>query len=318
MFSRQRLPFISLISFLSLASFLRLYNLTWNSFDNDEAFSWATSHRPLFQLINESFHMQGDPHPPVYWVMLKLWMMIASESEVAIRLLTVFFGIIFVALTFALARKLFSPSAGVAASVFAAFSSYLIWNSQDARMYIPAATFGLAGMVCLVNGLQDFRSFKNFGSLWWVSYFLFTTLSCYTHLGASFLLPVHALIIAYSFITDRKRSIPAIISFAAVCLAFLPFALNVWNNSGVSPIGNRYAPTLDQILHNATLVLWTNYAPFSIALQWFVVLFVGAIFLIGVIFSRRSPLGRLLVASYYLVPPVCLLHRITLCRFSSS
>ena len=41
--------------------------------------------------------MQGDPHPPVYWVMLKLWMMVAGESEVAIRLLTVFFGIIFVA-----------------------------------------------------------------------------------------------------------------------------------------------------------------------------------------------------------------------------
>ncbi|MBI5349016.1 MAG: glycosyltransferase family 39 protein [Chloroflexi bacterium] len=216
MFSRQRLPFISLISFLSIASFLRLYDLTWNSFDNDEAFSWATSHRPLLQLINESFHMQGDPHPPVYWVMLKLWMMIAGESEMAIRLLTVFFGIIFIALTFALARKLFSPSAGVAASLFAALNSYLIWNSQDARMYIPSATFGLAGMVCLVNGLSaDLRDFKNLGGLWWLGYFLFTTLSCYTHLGASFLLPVHALIIAYSFITDRKRSIPAIISFAA-------------------------------------------------------------------------------------------------------
>jgi len=247
--------------------------------------------------------MQGDPHPPVYWVMLKLWMMVAGESEEAIRLLTVFFGIIFVALTFALARKLFSPRAGVAASTFAALSSYLIWNSQDARMYIPSATFGLAGMVCLVNGLKDPSGFKNpKGLVWWIGYFLFTTLSCYTHLGASFLLPVHGIIIAYSFITNRKRSLPAIISFFAICLAFLPFALNVWNNSGVSPIGNRYAPTLDQILHNATFVLWTNYAPLSIAQQWFVVSFVGAIFLIGVIFSPRSNLGRLIATTYYLVP----------------
>jgi len=299
---RQRLPFISLISFLSLASFLRLYNLTWNSFDNDEAFSWATSHRPLLQLIEESFHMQGDPHPPVYWVMLKLWMMIAGESEVAIRSLTVFFGIIFIALTFALARKLFSPSAGVAASLFAALSSYLIWNSQDARMYIPSATLGLAGVVCLVRGLQDLSGVKHLTGLKWISYFIFTTLSCYTHLGAAFLLPLHAIIIAYSFITNRRRSIPAIISFVAVCLAFLPFALNVWNNSAVSPIGNRYAPTLDQILHNATLVLWTNYAPLSMTQQWLVVLLIGAMFLIGILFSRGSILGRLTAASYYLVP----------------
>ena len=168
---RKPISLIFLLSFSSLflAASLRLYNLTWNSFDNDEAFSWATSHRPLFQLVEESFHMQGDPHPPVYWVMLKLWMMIAGESEVAIRLLTVFFGIIFVALTFALSRKLFSPSAGdavgSAASLFAALSSYLIWNSQDARMYIPAATFGLAGMVCLVNG-QDPSGLKPEGSNW--------------------------------------------------------------------------------------------------------------------------------------------------------
>lgn len=310
MLSRQRISLIPLLSLSSLflAALLRLYNVTWNSFDNDEAFSWATSHRPLLQLIDESFHMQGDPHPPVYWVMLKLWMMIAGESEVAIRLLTVFFGIIFVALTFALARKLFSPSAGVAASTFAALSSYLIWNSQDARMYIPAATLGLAGMVCLVHLISPARRsatpfpVKRGRAGVGVAYFVFTTLSCYTHLGASFLLPVHAIIIAYSFITDRKQSILAIIFFAAICLAFLPFALNVWNNSGVSPIGNRYAPTLDQILHTATLVLWTNYAPFSIAQQWFVVVFVGAIFLIGVTFSRRSKLRRLLTASYYLVP----------------
>jgi hypothetical protein len=170
-------------------------------------------------------------------------------------------------------------------------------------------------MVCLVTALAtdgvtdvaDKRPYllhplKKSVAKWWISYFVFTTLSCYTHLGASFLLPVHAIVIAYSFITDRKRSLPAIISFAAISLAFLPFALNVWNNSGVSPIGNRYAPTLDQILHTATLVLWTNYAPLSITQQWLVVLFVGAIFLIGIIFSRRSPLGRVLIASYYLVP----------------
>lgn len=306
---RQRISLLSLSS-LFLASSLRLYNLTWNSFDNDEAFSWATSHRPLFQLINESFHMQGDPHPPVYWVMLKLWMMIAGESEVAIRLLTVFFGIIFVALTFALARKLFSPSAGVAASLFAALSSYLIWNSQDARMYIPSATFGLAGLVCLVNGLQDFRSRtrrENFGSLWWVGYFIFTTLSCYTHLGASFLLPVHAIIIAYSFITDRKRSLPAIISFAAISLAFLPFALNVWNNSGVSPIGNRTAPSLDNILFTATLLLSAYRADLSVTQHWIVVMGIGITFLIGVLFARESKrisrgFGRLAIASFYLVP----------------
>ena len=287
---------------VGLAATLRFYNLTWNSFDNDEAFSWFVSQKPPGALIVDSFYLIGDPHPPVYWAALKAWSALAGDSEPALRWLSAAAGTVFVALTFELGRRLFSWPAGVIAALWAALSPYLIWNSQDARMYTLASTLALAGLVCLVNGL------RLGGRRWWGGYFVLMTLACYTNIGVSFTLPFQGLVVMASVPALRRRGWAALITLAAISLAFTPFALNTWRLSGndATPI-NRYTLTLPEILHTATVTIASYRAPLSLSWQWGIALFVGAVFLLGVVTGREAPslpclFGRGLAGLFYLAP----------------
>ena len=204
---------------LALGAALRLVNLAWKSVDNDEAFSWANTHKPLFQLISDSLALRGDPHPPVYWTALKFWIAAAGDSELAMRLFTALTGIVFIALTYYLGRQLFSRPAGVAAALFVALSPWLIWNSQDARMYTLGGTLALGGLICLMQGLRN-------GSWRWLGgYFVLTVLACYTHLAASFLLPFEGLAIVISAFWFRpggwRAAGRALLALVAAGLVFI-------------------------------------------------------------------------------------------------
>jgi len=287
---------LTIYAFLAVAAFLRLYQLNWKSADNDEAWSWFLASRPLPQLITESLTARGDPHPPVYWLTLKFWMMLGGSSEFSMRLPSVFLGTLYVALIYYLGRRLFSRPAALAASLFAALSACLVWNSQDARMYTLGGTLALAGIVCLVNAFRT-RQIR-----WWPGYFLFTILACYTHLAASFLLPFEGLYVLLALARNRREWRRAFTALAAVGLTFLPFALNVWRVSGPSHNVLRQNLRFDQLLRNIILQLTAYETPAPQILQWVIVLFVAGVFIVGLGLGREnSPLARAFTALYFFV-----------------
>jgi len=301
MLSRPRVRLALPVLVIGLAALLRFYNITWNSFDNDEAFSWHVSQKPLTALVADSFYLRGDPHPPVYWVALKVWQSLAGDSELALRWLSAVAGVVFVALTFQLGRQLFSQQAGVIASLWAALSPYLIWNNQDARMYTLGSTLALGGILCLVVAL------KRGGLSLWLGYFALTTLACYTNIGTAFTLPFHGSIAALSVFMFRRRGWIAMATLAATSLAFAPFALNMWGASGAYDSINRYSPTLIELLHTATVAIASFRAPLTIEWQWVVAIVVGGVFLFGTSLGREALLapggfGRVLSAAFYLTP----------------
>lgn len=286
---------------LALAAFLRLYNLTWKSVDFDEAFSWDMTHKAWGTLWADALMLRGDPHPPVYWVTLKGWLALAGDSELALRFVSAAAGIIFVALVYRLGRSLFSARAARLAMLWAALSPLFIWNSQDARMYMLGGAWMLAGMVCLVRGLQT-RRWR-----WWGGYIWFTILGCYTHLAGSFLLPFEGLAILWAMWRWRRWEWRGLGALAAVGLAYGPYALNAWQASG--PAYQTIRPVLSyaQLLHNATLLLAVNEARLTAAQQDWVVILIGAFFVGGVIggcepAGRPRWSGRAWVAGFYLLP----------------
>ncbi len=278
---------------LALAAFLRLYNLNWKSADNDEAWSWYLASRPLPQLLNESLSARGDPHPPVYWLTLKAWMALGGTSELSMRLLSVGLGLLFVALTYALGRRLLSRPAALAAMLFTALNAFLIWNSQDARMYTMGGTLSLAGLFCLTSALRSGR--------WrdWLAYAFLTTLACYTHLAASFLLPFEGLFILLALWknprADWRRAFTAL---GLIALSFLPFALNVWRASGPGHNVLRQSLGPVALTHNILLQLTTYEASLTPLAQWLVALFIAALFILGLL-PRQRPLTRPFITLYF-------------------
>lgn len=286
---------------IGLAALLRLYNLGLKSVDNDESFSWVTAREPVGQLIYNSLNIRGDPHPPVYWLTLKVWMIFSGDSEVAMRLLSALSGLVFVALVFYLGRLLFSRTAGTAAALFAALSSLLIWNSQDARMYTLGGMLALAGIIFLVLGLRQGR-LRN-----WVGYFGFTALASYTHVGGSFLWPFEGLLILLSAVWYRRTWWRALVTLAAVGVAYIPYALSAWYYSGSGNNVLRYDIPYPQLLHDATLLLTSQIFHLPNVQQWMVVGLTGGVFAAGIVAGREARsapqwFGRSLTALFYLVP----------------
>ncbi len=162
-------------------------------------------------------------------------------------------------------------------------------------------TLALAGIVCLVNAFRSERE------LWWLGYYLFTTLACYTHLAASFLLPFEGVLILVALRARfRQAWKPAFIALGAIGLTFLPFAWNVWQVSGPSHNVLREPLRFDQLLHNATLQLSTYERALPSWQAWGVVLLIGGVFGLGVFWGREAPwaprgFARLLAALHYLL-----------------
>ncbi len=78
--------FISLVFFISLASFfLRFHLLSAQSFWNDEGNSARIAERSL-RLILEG--AAGDIHPPGYYLALAGWRALGGDSEFALRSLS--------------------------------------------------------------------------------------------------------------------------------------------------------------------------------------------------------------------------------------
>ena len=231
---------------VAVAAALRIHNLNWNSLNSDEAFSWSISNKSLLQLLSDSFFLRQDPHPPVYWLLLRMWQLLAGSSEVALRWPSAMAGTVFVALTYALGRSLFSRTAALAAAAFSALSAFFVWNSQDARMYTPGGTLALAGLVCLIGGLRTGRR------RWLAGYFVFTALACYTHIAGSFLLPFEGLAILLYFVLarevqQRRAGRGALLAIVGVGVAYAPYAFNAWRASAVASI-IRHTPAYPELV----------------------------------------------------------------------
>lgn len=86
-------------------------------------------------------HTAVDSHPPLYYLLLQRWLAIAGWTEISVRYLSVCAGVLAVALTFTLGRRLFNARVGLAAALWVAVSPFAVSFSRLPRMY--------AQMLCL-------------------------------------------------------------------------------------------------------------------------------------------------------------------------
>ena len=83
--------------------------------------------------------MSGDFHPPLYYLIIKLWSSVFGYSEIALRVPSVIFGVLAIYITFLIAKEL-KFKWPVIPALFLATSGLHIYYSQEARMY-SLATF---------------------------------------------------------------------------------------------------------------------------------------------------------------------------------
>ncbi len=126
------------VGLVALAFALRLYRIHWHAIWNDEAYSVYLAQLGLAEM---SAATAADIHPPLYYGLLHFWLRLAGSGEFAVRYLSVVPGVLAVPLLYVLGRQLGGRGLGLAAAAVAALSPFLVFYSQEARMYTLLVAF---------------------------------------------------------------------------------------------------------------------------------------------------------------------------------
>ncbi len=201
---------------MALSAFLRTRYLN-GQFWMDEALSVGISSHSLTAIPGVLRH---DGSPPLYYMLLHVWMSLVGNSESDTHALSLLFGLLTVPVGTWIAWSLFGRRAGLIAAVLFAMNPFLTAYSQETRMYTLMALLGLLATAGFIHGFI-YRRRK-----YLILFTVCTALMLYTHawgiffgVGAALaLIPVWA-------VSNERRSLvrDAILSFGAAGILFLPW-----------------------------------------------------------------------------------------------
>lgn len=171
----------AVVGLLLLAFVLRTYALGERELTFDEVASVFIAARGplgLFAYLRDAVR----EHPPVYYLLLSLWMPLVGRSEFAVRFLSVAIGTTTMAATYRLVRRAASQPVALLTTFLLVFSPFHISASRDARMYGLLALFSLLSVFLFIHLLSQDRA------RWWGLFWLVTGLGMFTHYYMAFVL----------------------------------------------------------------------------------------------------------------------------------
>jgi 4-amino-4-deoxy-L-arabinose transferase-like glycosyltransferase len=164
---------------IGLAAFLlRILFLGKQSLWMDEGFSvWMASHTlsALMKLIPD------DAHPFIFYTFLHYWMKWGHDSAY-LRFPSVICGVISCLVVYALGKELLGEKQGLLTAIFWVCSMEALNADTEIRMYAYATCFAL------LSTFWFWRAYKQGGWKNWVLYYLFASLSLYTHYYTGFII----------------------------------------------------------------------------------------------------------------------------------
>jgi hypothetical protein len=111
----------------------------------DEGLSVGIADRPLGDIPGV---LRQDGSPPLYYVLLSLWMDVAGSSEASVHGLSVVFSVLCVPVAFWAGWTLFGRRTAWIAALLAAVNPFLTQYAQEGRMYALVALLGTVSLTC--------------------------------------------------------------------------------------------------------------------------------------------------------------------------
>ena len=181
----------------------------------DEALSVNIAKLPLSQIPHA---LKQDGSPPLYYVLLHLWMRLFGSGDVAVRALSGVISVIALPMGWLAARRVRGATAGWVAVAFASMSPFAIRYGTEARMYALLILLTLLGFLALDRLL---RATSLPGA---VAVALVAGAIILTHYWGLYLVGVVGLGLLVLAARRRDRaSVTAVIAVAAGGVPFLPW-----------------------------------------------------------------------------------------------
>jgi len=238
---------------LCLLSFAHgVYRLGEQSLWWDESLSHYRATRPFWFILSnhmtflsgtQEVPIQPDNHPPLYFVLLRMAVLTAGDSEFAMRFLSLVAGVLTVPLLYQCGKSCFGTGCGVLAACLSALSPLYLWAQQEARPYALGTLLATASFYALMRMLTGAPVsiaaslparlparwtglcpwlVRVQGARWYAAYVLCTLAMLATHYQSLLLLPAQGIIVLVAWrwhkpgTLRRAAWVLAIIGLAAV------------------------------------------------------------------------------------------------------
>ncbi len=241
------------LAILGLAFFLREHRLADKNIWWDEGWTvWLSRH----DLAWIALRTASDEHPPLHYWLMHFWNGALGTQAFVGRFVSVFFGVLTVALLYRLAKKIGGVNLGLLAALLLALARFHVWWSQDIKNYTLSGFFALAS-VWFVLGIVA-RNYppvspldKGGGRGVWLGYVVSITLALYSHYLAALIFLANNLFVAMFLIREWRAG-----------NAFRSFLVK-WSAAQFAVIA-LFAPWLALYLQNGAS--WTAAPAFDFAL----------------------------------------------------
>jgi mannosyltransferase len=202
---------------LLLAFALRVYDLAGTEFWFDEALTAnvaALGWRGILAYLSSA----PFEHPPLYFLSLYPWQRFLGASEFAFRVYSAFWGVLFIAVLYALVRRLANSRLALLAATVAVFSPFLVAYSREARMYSLLPCLAAVTVLLFVTALNRPRQ-----PAWWLAYVVLLAGGVATHYFFAWIWLANSLFLALLGLEKRRVS-----PWAVGAHVLAPLAVLVW------------------------------------------------------------------------------------------
>jgi 4-amino-4-deoxy-L-arabinose transferase-like glycosyltransferase len=244
-FSSRSLPvWVAPVLIFVLALALRCFALNYHSLWFDEVMSTFWASQPVGEVWRVGLSLTQDKHPPLYYLLLHAWTALAGPGDVSVRALGAWLGALAVFPAWGIGRRVGSGRSAAIGAVLVALNPFLIWYSQEARMFMPATTFilvGLYGTTRLADAGGPKVESSRGGSVPWLATLLMLAgfvAALYSYLFSALALPVALAWVvllawrAWRVGNGRRVAVWGIAALTVTGLCFLPLARSAWQVSG--------------------------------------------------------------------------------------
>jgi uncharacterized membrane protein len=188
-----------LVAILLIAAIVRLYNLGALALWHDEAFSVLYIQYPWTEMMRR---IALDVHPPLYYIVLRIWSAFGGYSEMGLRTLSVIFGVLTVWATFDFTREAFGDVKRARyAALLVALNPFQAQFALEARMYTLGTFLIMLSSYLLLKALATNRR-----TLW--IWFAIVAAAClYTHYFLLFSIAAQGLYAVYVVLRNSAGDI---------------------------------------------------------------------------------------------------------------
>lgn len=236
---------------------------------NDEYISWMISSQPLLNGFWAGIKSQC--HMPFYYLYLKLFMALFGQSDLVLRLTSVFSGILSIIVMYFTGLEK-DKKTGLIAALFTAISSFLIYYSQEVRLYSLLFLFSALSLLFTIR-LTKNTNLKNL-----ILLIISNLLIIFTHTIGFVYVFFNMIYVSFKLYKEYKKTIiklwasAGILGILAIPLIVKIFTTNSfsqwWSSFSISNLGflitDYFSPVLTNLVSAPANFFYNFHAGFII------------------------------------------------------